>query len=173
MSLTRIFSSANAETESSGEAAVSKSCAFPSHATSSEESGILSVLMNTSTKVITFALSVFSPKIIRLQNASRGYQPVVTAISSIASAMVEPLPETKASALFLDESVDCGTDICAVTSYFWVLSTLSIPNAIIIAVFSISISPKLLVRNKSKVNPTSMGKNFVFKNFIIRFPSFL
>ncbi|CDE20744.1 unknown [Acidiphilium sp. CAG:727] len=120
-------------------------------------------------KIITSCFRSSSLITIRLQNDSNGYQPVVTPISSSASAIVTPLPFTIASALGA-ASVDCGTAICAVTSY--PLSLLSKPKAITIAVFSISISPKLFVRNRISVNAIAIGKNFERKNFFIAFFSF-
>ena len=75
---------------------------------------------------------------IRLQNASFGYQPVVMPIVSSASNSVLPFAVRMASLLDVWVSVACGIATCAVISSS--PSASSMPRATMMAVFWTSMS---------------------------------
>jgi hypothetical protein len=96
----------------------------------------------------TLFCAVFSPRIIRWQKTSFGYQPVFALISSNACATVSPRLTSCTVSVDLPCFADCGMAICEVK--IKVSSSLSIPTAITMAVLCTSTSPKSPETNKNK-----------------------
>ena len=151
------FSMARLLVESTSAALSSTALACPSHAARRQSLERYSSRMKKSSASNTSVSVAFSPKRMRLQKTSLGYQPVFALISSNACATVFP---RLTSCTDLEESPcldGCGTAICEVMMNSF--SSLSMATAVTMAVFSTSSNPKSLEKNK-KTSKTITSKKY-------------